>query len=114
MNIEAHTFDRRRHTRRDLEKACKVFHPPTRRFAAASTLNLSASGALLAIDSARPLSPGEPLDLMISWDGGPVLASDGRVRCRIVRVALVEPRRQAVAVEFAQELAEPVPVAAAA
>lgn len=114
MALQLAKIDRRRHERLDMDRACKVFHPPTRRFSSARTLNLSASGALLSIDSPRELAPGEPLDLLISWNDAPVLASEGRLRCRIVRVAPVEPRRQAVAVEFAQEIAEPVPAVIAA
>lgn len=79
------TRDRRRYERRGVERACKVYHPASRRYAAGRTVNLSAGGALVKVEGSRPLEPGEELDVIVAWDARAVLPAESMLRGRVVR-----------------------------
>ena len=101
MSESADPADRREYPRRKAEISCKVYHPATRRFAAARTRDISQGGALLRIDLGRPLNPGEPLELAVSWTQQPVLAMDTVIPARVVRSLPTGDYTQEVAVRFA-------------
>jgi hypothetical protein len=94
------TDDRRRWDRFDVVKPAKVFLPGAARFAAARTCNLSRGGALLTVESTRPLAPGDPIEVGVFSARAPVLAAACMLRGRVTRAELFEADRQLVAVRF--------------
>lgn len=102
--------DRRRHPRHDVSLACKVYHPASRRFAAARTRNLSIGGALLRVQTGRPLLPGEPIDVALSLEPKPILAATTMAGARVIRSLPIGDAAQELAVEFD----EPISLARAA
>lgn len=96
------TKERRRSARETVDRPCKVFRPATQRYAAARTRDISSSGALLEIESARPLRLGERLDVAVSWTRTAVLPSSSLMEAKVVRVRDLGRHRHAVALEFAE------------
>lgn len=92
--------ERRADLRQPVARPCKLFHGPSRRYAAAKTCNLSSTGALLEVDMARQLMPGEEVELVIAWRPVGVLDSGQMVRARVIRAATGDSGRQMVALEF--------------
>lgn len=92
--------DRRRYPRIDLAAPCKVYHPASRRFAAARTRNLSAGGALLRVETGRPLMPGESIDVALSLEPKPLLQSISMIPSRVIRSLPVGDNAQELAVQF--------------
>jgi hypothetical protein len=97
--------DRRRSERREVQKACKVYHPVTRRYAPGHAVNISAHGALVRVEGWTRLSPGDPISLVIAWTDRPILPADAMVRGTVVRSDADNAGRQAVAVDFDQAVA---------
>ncbi len=95
--------DRRLHARTPIDRPCKVYHRASRQYLPARTCDLSSGGALIRIDSARPINPGDELDVFIAWGKKPVVNSAELVPAKVVRVAASLERHQAVAVQFAGE-----------
>lgn len=93
-------IERRRYPRTVLSRPCKVYRHATRRFIAARTLDVSGGGTLLSLDTARPLSPGEEIDLIIAWDTSGVVPIDSMLAARTVRTHRSGPDNQTVAVQF--------------
>jgi hypothetical protein len=98
--------DRRRWDRLDTAKPCKVFLPVSQRFAPGRTCNVSRGGALVTIETARPLCPGDPIDITISFSRLPLVPADRMLRGRITRAETFDADRQLVAIEFDEPLAE--------
>ncbi len=98
------TIDRRRHERHDVEKPCKVYDPASRRFAPGRTKNISRAGALVTIQWARPLSAGDPIDIVIAWSPRPLLPADSMVRARVARTLASTGEVQVIAVEFDDDI----------
>lgn len=98
------TQDRRRHERREVIKPCKVYDPASRRYGPGSTQNLSAGGARVVVQWLRPLSVGDPVDLVIGWTPRAVLESTGLRRGRVRRVDAAYGEVQVIAVEFDAEM----------
>jgi hypothetical protein len=96
--------DRRKWDRVDLVKPAKVFLPACSRFAAARTCNLSRGGALLTIESARPLAPGDPIDLSVFFARLPMVPADRMIRGRVTRAQAFDTDRQLVAIRFDEPL----------
>jgi c-di-GMP-binding flagellar brake protein YcgR len=96
--------DRRRHPRLDLAAPCKVYHPASRRFAAARTKNVSAGGALLRVETGRPLMPGEPIDVALSLEPKPLLQSVSMIAARVIRSLPIGDNAQELAVRFEREI----------
>lgn len=95
--------DRRQHARTPIDRPCKVYHRASRQYLPARTCDLSSGGALIRIDSARPINPGDELDVFIAWGKKPVVNSGELVPAKVIRVAASLERHQAVAVQFAGE-----------
>lgn len=97
--------ERRRDPRQRLARGCKVFYWPTQRYLAAKTCDVSAGGALLRIDCARPLAEDEQLDVIVPpGEAGFALSRDQR-RARVVRSRTGRDGEQLVAVEFERDVA---------
>lgn len=99
---EPEPLERRRHDRRTVVKRCKIRDRRTASFAAGETADLSAGGALIRVERARPFGPGDEVDLVVDWDGRTVLSSDDMLRARVRRVTPIDHQHQAVALEFKQ------------
>lgn len=97
--------DRRQHPRRAVVHQCKVRDGRTASYAAGLTADVSAGGALIRVDRARPYGPGDELDLVVSWDDRAVISSKDLVRARVRRVTPIDHHHQAVALEFVREAA---------
>jgi len=98
------TLERRRHARLPVERPCKVFHHPSRTYLAASTCDLSESGAMIRVDNPRALNPGDEIDVLIAWSTAPVLQKSRAITGSIVRVPGSFARHQFIAVKFAKEM----------
>jgi hypothetical protein len=92
--------ERREHARTPIERPCKAFHRPSRTYMPGRTLNLSPTGAMVVIESPRPLHEGDELEIGIAWDRRVVIESRSMTRARVVRVSATLGKRQAVAVRF--------------
>ncbi len=95
-------FERRQHDRQDLSRPCKVFLKQAMRYVPGNTRNLSDGGALLEVGPSRPLNPGDPVDLLISWTGQAVVRAESMAAARVVRVIESGHDRQLVALTFEQ------------
>lgn len=96
----ATTKERRLYARQNVIRPCTVFRRRTQRFVAARTRDISAGGALVEVDSARPLVEGETIDVGVAWTASPVIAESSLVEAKVVRVIEQLPGRQTVAVRF--------------
>jgi len=92
--------DRRRHARRPIARDCKLRHAEALRYATAHTQDISEGGALLTIETARPLSEGQEVAVAIDFEGRAVLTQGQMVEAKVVRAGPVLNRRQTVAVAF--------------
>ncbi len=95
-------LERRQFARQAVGRPCKIFHCPSRRYLAARTCDLSAGGALIHLDDARTLTPGEEILLIVDWTGRSVLPADRMVHGKVVRIAGSIGRKQSIGVQFAQ------------
>lgn len=102
--------DRRRHGRHRVTKGCKVFHWRTHRYLSAKVCDVSPGGVLLRLDGARPVSPDDEIDVLISWDDRALVRSADQISGRVLRAQGTMGGEQFVAVKFNRE----VGVAAAA
>lgn len=99
----AQPSDRRRYRRVAVAKPAKIFLRDALRYAPAETTDVSAGGALIRVDRARAMRPGDAVDIAVGGPGAPaVIASDAMIEARIVRVLPIDHFHQAVAVEFKQ------------
>lgn len=92
--------DRRRHARRSMVRTCKARHAEGVRYALAQTQDISESGALLWIQTPRPLSPGQSLAVAIDFEGRCVLTRGQMLEAKVVRAGPLLNGRQSVAVTF--------------
>lgn len=98
--------DRRRYDRIAAEHSCKVLHRPSHRFYPGRTCDVSKSGAMIILDTERPLWPGEELSLFIAWNNeAGVVSQRLMTEATVVRVTAALGDRQAVALQFSQPLA---------
>lgn len=97
--------ERRQHPRKTLIRQCKVRDGRTASYAAGQTADVSAGGALIRVDRARPYGPGDEIELVVSWDDRPVISAKDLVRARVRRVTPIDHHHQAVALEFVPEAA---------
>ena len=61
--------DRRRHPRRQVREACKLYDPASRRFAPGRTEDVSPGGARLVVQWLRPLTVGDEVNLASRLEG---------------------------------------------
>ena len=96
------TSDRRRHKRFPVARPGKLFRRSTQQYAPVRTLNLSFSGALLEIQSERPIVVGELIDLGVAFRDRTVVESKSLVQGIVARVETLAADRQRVAVRYIQ------------
>jgi hypothetical protein len=68
------------------------------------TINTSPGGLLIELRGARRLSPGESIEVLIAWDGAPIVASSSAIEARVVRAIATTDDRQIVALRFAESI----------
>lgn len=100
------TVERRRHPRTNAVRAAKVFLPEALRFAPAQTTDVSVGGALLCVDRARSLSPGDLIEVLVPPPGAAIAEAKDMTLARVVRVTPVDHFQQAVAIEYAASAAQ--------
>ena len=113
MGIDIDTgSERRRHPRMRAVRPAKVFLRAALRYSGGETADVSESGALLRVESARPIRAGDRVDVAVvrEGEGGAVIESKGTPAARVVRVSPLDRFFQSIAVEFE----EPISLAAAA
>ncbi|MCH9057733.1 MAG: PilZ domain-containing protein [Planctomycetes bacterium] len=93
--------DRRFHERRTVCRRCKIVHRDSLHFANALTRNLSEGGALLEVDSHRPLCPGDEIEVGIEQDERGFIGAEELIFARVVRSGSFGESRQLIAVEYA-------------
>ncbi|MEM1184179.1 MAG: PilZ domain-containing protein [Planctomycetota bacterium] len=94
--------NRRSHARADTTLGCKILRPAVARYLSARTADVSAGGALLEIDTTRPLIEGEDIEIGVAWSGSGLLSTRDLVTARVVRTRPLHENRQEVAVRFAR------------
>lgn len=99
--------ERRRHDRLALARACKLRAQRDLRYQPARTRDISAGGALLELDSPRPLAEGQSIAIAIDFAGRSLLTQEQVVEAKVVRAGPVLNRRQTVAVAFRDAIAMP-------
>ena len=98
--IEQIGAERRRSPRNPVERLCKVFHGPTRRYLTAVTRDVSAGGALVTVESPRPLQVGDTIEVLIAWHHRAILSSSDQIEATVTRT-LFQGAKQIVAIRFA-------------
>lgn len=83
-----------------MARACKVRDAEALRYATAHTLDVSEGGALVVLETARPVSEGQEVSLAIDFEGRSVLTQGQMVEAKVVRAGPVLNRRQTVALAF--------------
>jgi len=91
--------DRRTAPRLPVERLCKVFHEPTRRYLTALTRDVSAGGALFTVESPRALNVGDSIEILIAWHHRAILSASDQIEATVTR-SLFEGAKQVVAVAF--------------
>jgi c-di-GMP-binding flagellar brake protein YcgR len=98
----ATTRERRLNARQTVTRPCTLFRRRTQRFVAAQTVDISAGGALVEVQSPRPLVEGETIDVGVAWTASPVISQRTLIEAKVVRIVDAHPEsgRQTVAVRF--------------
>lgn len=99
------TPDRRIHTRRELDRPCKLYRPGQQAYCLARTHNVSVGGAMLEVIASRPIAVGETVDLAIALRGEAVLSAGRSIPATVIRADAIDADRQRVAVRFDQPTA---------
>ena len=94
------TPNRRRYERATAEIACKCRRSAKTLFAPAQTIDLSAGGASLQINSPRTTKPGDRLALAFNSPTCPILNASKMIGATVVRVTPIDNNTQHIAVEF--------------
>ncbi len=94
------SLERRRHERNIVVRPCKVRDRRNLLFSPGQTHDVSESGALLKVDSARSFAPGDEVEVAVAWNHDAVLMSEGLVKARVRRVFPIDYHHQAIALEF--------------
>ena len=97
-------IDRRRAPRLALDRPAKIARHAAARYEPAITVNVSTSGALLDIVSARPVTVGERLGVAVAWAREGLISSTNVLPAKVVRCDGPgdgpSDRAQRIAVEF--------------
>lgn len=92
--------ERRRNKRFRIARDGKVFLPAARQYLSAQTRDLSVGGALLEVETDRPLSPGEAVQVAVASTDSALVRDDAMVHAVIVRARALGGRRQSIAVRY--------------
>ena len=93
--------NRRFHARQTVTRRCKVIQRDTMTYSLAITRNLSEGGALLEVDSLRPLVSGDEVEVGIEQHDRGFIGQEELIFARVVRATDFGKGRQLVAVEYA-------------
>jgi c-di-GMP-binding flagellar brake protein YcgR len=96
--------DRRQNERYPVEKGCKLFHWPTRKYLSAKMCDISRGGAMLKVETPRSMLTDEDVDVLISWDDRALVRSADEVSARVVRSFETSSGDRMVAVEFTRDV----------
>ena len=113
-NQGAESGNRRLHDRHDTDLGCKIKRSSVARYIAARTENVSAGGAMLTIDTARPLAEGERIEIGVNWSSGGLLRTGELVSAVVLRATPLLESKQRIAVRFDEAQAKADALAAAA
>ncbi len=92
--------DRRRLPRTPTQVECKLLRPFAPRYVEAVTVDISSSGVLLLVEAGSPLRVGEEVELVIAWDGAPLITAEDTLAGVVVRAGGSDLRLQPAAIEF--------------
>lgn len=92
--------ERRRNKRFLIARDGKVFLPAARQYLSAQTRDLSVGGALLEIETDRPLAPGDAVQVAVASTDSPLVRDDAMVHAVVVRADAIGGRRQSIAVRY--------------
>lgn len=92
--------DRRRHKRFAIARPGKIFRRATQQYVPATSRDLSFTGALLELESERPMAVGEVLDIGLAMTSSAVVPSSALLRGIVVRSETVGEFRQLVAIRY--------------
>jgi hypothetical protein len=107
--------DRRRDTRLDIARSCKVFDPRGRRYVAGTTCNASCHGMLMRLHRPLACQPGDRLFLSVtSRRARGLLRADDMVEVEVVRCQPVTSGESAIAIRSPRPLEFDLPFAQAA
>ncbi|MBX3351752.1 MAG: PilZ domain-containing protein [Phycisphaeraceae bacterium] len=100
-------FDRRLFARTPVERGAKLFHRAGLSYAPGRTTDLSEGGALLEVHAARPMTPGDVVDVVIEpkVDAG-VVRTRSLIEATVVRAVPLTGDLQVVAVRFTRNRSE--------
>ena len=93
--------NRRFHARQTVTRRCKVIQRDTMIYSLALTRNVSEGGALLEVDSLRPLASGDEIEVGIEEGDKGFIGQEDLIFARVVRATDFGKGRQLVAVEYA-------------
>lgn len=105
--------DRRKYTRHNADLGCKLLRPSLARYLAARTDDISCGGAMMTIETTRPLIEGEQIEIGVSWKPSGLIRTRNLVPATVVRATPLLDNRQRIAVAFEQPQAEAESLAAA-
>lgn len=105
LSLKFAAADRRRNKRFPVARPGKAFRRATQQYAAVMSRNLSVGGALLEVQTARPIGVGELMDVAIAFRDRPVLQSESLVSAIVTRADPVSEGRQTVAVRYIEPVA---------
>lgn len=92
--------NRRYHARTNVTRRCKVIQRATLSYSLATTRNLSEGGALLEVDSLRPLATGDEIEIGIEEQDKGFVGEEDLIYARVIRATDFGKGRQLVAVEY--------------
>jgi c-di-GMP-binding flagellar brake protein YcgR len=93
-------IERRQAARLPIDRPAKVARHSSARYEPATTVNVSTTGALLEVRSARPVAVGERMGVAVAWAQEGLIASTQVLPAMVVRADAISADRQRVAVQF--------------
>ncbi len=97
--------EKRASPRMKISRSAKVYSPLTRRYYAASTIDMSRGGAMISVSSPRTLKPGDLVEIAIAWDDRVLIPQSSMMKAEVTHVVARMGEHQAVGVRFTDELA---------
>jgi len=92
--------ERRSHERMPLSRVCKVYHRPSRRYLAGSTIDVSPGGIAMRLDRRGRVRVGDDIDVAIAWESAGLVRAESMIPGKVVRTVLTPDGAAAVAVRF--------------
>ncbi len=99
-SLKAFVPDRRRHRRFTIERDGKVYRTLSRQYVSSKTRDLSVGGALLEVDSDRPFTAGERVDIGVASSTDGIIRNESMVQAVVIRADAVRGKKQTIAVRY--------------